>query len=85
MNTENFKFKEGDIVKIKSEWANSDEEKENLYVITENSIWEKEQKCLIKPITGNASKLPIVPSERVSFNMIYLTGINLKSYKESSD
>ena len=81
MNKEEHKFTDGDIVKIKPEWTDSEEEKDNLYVITEDSIWEKEQRCSIRPITGKSSKMPIVPSERVSFYMIYPTGFNFKDYK----
>ena len=72
-------FKNGDLVRIKPEWANSEEEKNILFLIKENSIRD-DKKCLIVPVTGNSSKLPIVPSELVSLEMLIPTGFNITDY-----
>lgn len=73
-------FKDGDIVKIKPEWTNSEEEKFTLYVITIDSIDEQTGRCNIRPITGDSSKLPIVPTERVALEMLIPTTFNFKDY-----
>ena len=67
-------FKAGDLVRIKREWCNSEEESHKLFVIVKDSVWEKEQRCCIKQID---CKLAIVPSERVDFDMLISTGINI--------
>ena len=73
-------FKEGDIVKIKPEWANSETEKEILFVIVKDSIDNIAKKCKIRPITGDSSKLPIVPVEKAAFEMLLPTNFNFKEF-----
>ena len=73
------KFKNGDIVKIKSEWANSENEKQILFVILKDSLRD-DGKCKISPITGDASKLSIVPTELVSIEMLNSIGFNITDY-----
>ena len=64
-------FKVGDIVKIKKEWCNSEEESHKLFVIVKDSVWRQDRKCCIRQID---STLAIVPTERVTFEMIESTG-----------
>lgn len=80
MNKKNYKFEEGDIVKIQPEWTDSEDEIQTLFVITKNSIDREKGRCNIKPITGAASKLPLVPIGRAAFYMLKPTGFNFKDY-----
>ena len=72
-------FKDGDLVRVKPEWANSEEEKHILFVITKDSI-RPDGKCKIKPVNGDSSKMAIVPSELVSLEMLAPTGFNITDY-----
>lgn len=72
-------FKNGNIVKIKPEYANSEQEAQELFIIKEGSI-RTDGKCLISPITGELSKLSIVPTELVSLEMLIPTGFNVEDY-----
>ena len=73
-------FKSGDIVRIKPEFCDTPSEADNIYLIREMRVNSYTERCIIQPLTGPSSKLPIVPSQTVGLNMLKHTGINVNEY-----
>lgn len=80
INNSTGSFKSGDIVRIKPEFCDTPSEADNIYLIKEMRVNSYTERCIIQPLTGPSSKLPIVPSQTVGLNMLNPTGINAEEY-----